>query len=48
MSIPIWTLGVLAFFKSIIQSLIEISDSLGIKYNLEEIDVLVEKAIERT
>jgi len=46
MSIPIWTLGVLAFFKSIIQSLIEISDSLGIKYNLEEIDVLVEKAID--
>lgn len=40
------SLGVLAFFKSIIRSLIEISNSLKIEYNLGEIDVLVEKAID--
>lgn len=39
------SLGVLAFFKSIIQSSIEMANSLEIKYSLEEIDVSVEKAI---
>lgn len=39
------SLGVLAFFKSIIQSLTETSDDLEIRY-LEEIDILVEEAID--
>lgn len=39
------SLGVLAFFKSVIQSLIELSDSLKIKYCLEDLDASVEKAV---
>lgn len=39
------SLGVLAFFKSIIQSLIELSGGLEIRYCLEDLDALVEKAV---
>ncbi len=40
------SLGVLAFFKSIIQTLIEASNSLRIEYGLKEINELIEKAVE--